>query len=168
MFLLKLLLIIAWLFFYIPLTNIWKYPILLLLLINIYYQKQYKKTGKDVTVVATGFMVNKVLTLTDKLNREGIDVEVIDPRTLVPLDVKTIVESIKKTRKLLVVDEAPKTCGAAAEIITVVMEEAFDYLDVVPMRVTSYDVPIPFNPTLEDYVIPNEERIENAIKKLVS
>lgn len=126
-----------------------------------------KREGKDVTIIATLNMVHKSLAAADKLAQEGVDVEVIDPRTLVPLDRKTIAESIMKTHKAVIVTEDCKTGGVSAELMAVVIEEAFDYLDAPIKRVTAPDTPIPFSPPLERFVIPDEERIIHAVKEIV-
>jgi len=129
-----------------------------------------KREGTDATVVAIGPMVPQALAVADKLSGEGISLEVIDPRTLVPLDKDTIVASVKKTGRLVVADEAPGTCGAAAEIATVVTEddEAFGSLKAPIRRVTRRAVPIPFSPPLESYVLPNAEKIEAAVREVMA
>lgn len=126
-----------------------------------------KREGSDVTVVATLYMVHKALNAAETLEKEGISLEVIDPRTLTPLDKKTILSSVKKTGRIIVVSEDCKTAGASAEIAAVVAEEAIDYLDAPIKRVAGQDAPIPFSPPLEQYVIPNEEKIIEAIKEVV-
>ncbi len=126
-----------------------------------------KREGEDVTVVATMFMVHKALEAAEMLEREGSSVEVVDPRTLVPLDKKAIVSSVKKTGRLVVVSEDCKTAGVTAEIAAVVAEEAIDYLDAPIKRVAEPDTPIPFSPPLEKYVIPDEKSIIKAIKEIV-
>jgi len=107
-----------------------------------------KREGKDVTVVAIALMVHRALAAADKLQKKGISLEIIDPRSLVPLDKKTIIDSVKKTGKLVVMDEEPKTASAAAEISAMVAEEAFDFLDAPIKRVCAPDTPIP----LEDLI----------------
>ena len=102
-----------------------------------------KRQGSDLTVVATGIMVHKAMEAAQKLKEDGISVELIDPRTLNPLDMETIVGSVKKTNKALVVHEAPKTCGMGAEIVSLIVEQAFDYLDSPVLRVCGKDTPIP-------------------------
>jgi pyruvate/2-oxoglutarate/acetoin dehydrogenase E1 component len=126
-----------------------------------------KTKGSDVTVVATMYMVHKALNAASELENEGVSVEVIDPRTLTPMDKKTIVDSVKKTGRLVVVSEDCKTGGVSAEIASVVVEEAIDYLDAPIKRVTGADTPIPFSPPLERYVIPNEKTIIKAVKEVV-
>jgi len=126
-----------------------------------------KRKGSDVTVVATLYMVHKALNAAEVLEKEGINVEVIDPRTLAPLDKKTIVSSVKKTGRIVVVSEDCKTAGVSAEIAAVVAEEAVDYLDAPIRRVAGQDTPIPFSPPLEQYVIPDEKKIIEAVKEIV-
>ncbi len=127
-----------------------------------------KKSGKDVTIVATAIMVHKALEAAKELEAEGIDVEIIDPRTLVPLDEETIIESVKKTGKCIVVHEAVKRGGYGGEIASMIAEsEAFDYLDAPIKRLGGLAVPIPYNPTLEKAVIPQVPDIIEAAKELV-
>ncbi|MGB8780753.1 MAG: alpha-ketoacid dehydrogenase subunit beta [Candidatus Bathyarchaeia archaeon] len=126
-----------------------------------------KREGSDATVVATMFMVHKALAATESLEKEGISVEVVDPRTLTPLDKRTIVNSVKKTGRIVIVSEDCKTAGVSAEIAAVVAEEAIDYLDAPIKRVTAPDTPIPFSPPLEQFVIPNEKAIIRAVKEVV-
>lgn len=124
-----------------------------------------KREGRDVTVVATFLMIHKTLIVAEKFSREGIEVEVIDPRTLVPLDENTILDSVKKTGRFVVVTEDCRTAGVGAEIAAMVSEKAFDYLDAPIKRIGALDTPIPFAPIAENHVIPNEERITKAIKE---
>jgi len=126
-----------------------------------------KREGRDVTIVATLFMVHKALEAAQQLGMEGISAEVVDPRTLAPLDRQTIVKSVKKTGRLVVVSEDCKTAGVSAEIAAVVAEEALDYLDAPVKRVAEPDTPIPFSPTLEKFVIPDEKKIVKAVKEIV-
>jgi len=126
-----------------------------------------KREGKDVTVVATLYMVHKALSAAEMLGKEGIDVEVVDPRTLVPLDKQAIIDSVKKTGRIVIVTEDCKTAGVSAEIAAVVAEEALDYLDAPIKRVAEPDTPIPFSPPLEQFVIPNEKSIVKAVKEIV-
>lgn len=126
-----------------------------------------KREGEDVTVVATLYMVHKALAATKALSKEGIDVEVIDPRTLIPLDKEAIVNSVKKTGRIVIVTEDCKTAGVSAEIAAMVAEEALDYLDAPIKRVAEPDTPIPFSPTLEQFVIPNEKSIIKVVKEIV-
>ncbi|UCG93623.1 MAG: alpha-ketoacid dehydrogenase subunit beta [Candidatus Aerophobus sp.] len=124
-----------------------------------------KRKGKDITIVATGIMVHKALFAAERLSREGIQAEIIDLRCLVPLDRETVVNSVRKTEKAVVVSEDHFTGGVASEISAIIYEEAFDYLDAPVERVATLDIPIPFSPAAEDYTIPNEERIYTAVKK---
>ena len=126
-----------------------------------------KKEGKDVTVVATLYMVHKALTAAKELSEQDIKAEVIDPRTIVPLDKKAIINSVKKTGRLVIVSEDCKTAGVSAEIAATVAEEALDYLDAPVKRVTEPDTPIPFSPPLEQFVIPSEKSIIKAVKEIV-
>jgi pyruvate/2-oxoglutarate/acetoin dehydrogenase E1 component len=126
-----------------------------------------KKEGKHITVVAAALMVHKALEAASKLEKEGISVEVIDVRTLVPLDKQTIIESVKKTHRLLIVDEDYLSYGMTGEIAAVVAEEAFEYLDAPIKRLAVPNVPIPFSRPLEQYVIPSTERIIQVIRSIV-
>jgi pyruvate/2-oxoglutarate/acetoin dehydrogenase E1 component len=128
---------------------------------------EIRREGSDVTVVATMFMVHKALEAAKKLEKEGLSVEVVDLRTLVPLDKEAIKASVKKTGRLVVVSEDCKTAGVTAEIAAVVAEEALDYLDAPIKRVAEPDTPIPFSPPLEKHVIPDEESIAKAIREIV-
>jgi pyruvate dehydrogenase E1 component beta subunit len=124
-----------------------------------------KREGADVTVFATLFMVHRALAAAEKLSKEGISAEVVDPRTLSPLDKSSIVKSVKKTGRLVIVTEDCKTGGVSAEIAAIVAEEALDYLDAPIKRVAEPDTPVPFSPPLEQFVIPDEKRIMQAIKE---
>lgn len=123
------------------------------------------REGTDVTVVALAKMVYEALDAAEELVKQGVSVEVIDPRTLVPLDKTAILESVHKTGRLVVVDEACQTCSAAAEIIALVTsdKDAFGALRAAPARVCGLDVPIPFSPPMEQYSIPNRAKIVDAI-----
>jgi len=127
-------------------------------------QADIKREGQDVTVVATGRMVHLSLDVAEKLSTEGISVEVIDPRTLSPLDEETILESIKKTNHLVIVHEEVKFAGSGAEIAAIAAEKAFDYLDAPIIRVGAPFTPVPFSPALEKEFVPNKEKIIQAIK----
>lgn len=123
-----------------------------------------KREGKDVTIVATSLMVHKALAAAETLAAEGLEVEVIDPRSLQPLDKDTILKSVEKTGKLLVVQEAVKFGGFGGEIAAIVAEEAFDLLDAPIKRVGAPFVPVPFAPNLENAYIPSVENIINAVR----
>jgi pyruvate dehydrogenase E1 component beta subunit len=127
-----------------------------------------RRTGDDVTVVATLVMVHEALAAAETLAAEGISVEIIDPRTLVPLDTETIVGSVRRTGRLLVVDEAYLPCGIQAEILALVTERAFGALRTAPRRLGNPGVPVPFAPPLEDAVLPNAQRIVSAIREMLS
>jgi len=127
-----------------------------------------KRTGKDLTVVANNIMVMKTLAVAEKLAKEGIDIEVIDPRTLVPLDRETVINSVCKTGRLLVVHEACQTGGWAGEIIaSVASSKAFGYLDAPIRRLAGKDCPIPYNRILERAAVPQEEDIEAEIRMIM-
>ncbi len=126
-----------------------------------------KRAGSDVTVVATGWMVTKSLAAAETLAQEGISVEVVDPRTIAPLDVATIVKSVKKTGRLVLVDQAPRHASIAAIIAGEVAEHGFSYLQAPPRMVTALDTSIPYSAPLEKYVLPNEEKIVSAVKSLL-
>jgi pyruvate dehydrogenase E1 component beta subunit len=128
-----------------------------------------RRPGRDLTIVATSLMVHRCLKLAAELEQsEGLDIEVLDPRTLVPLDIKAVYQSVRKTGRCLVVAEETGFAGVSAEIAAQVSERAFDHLDAPVMRVNAMATPIPFNYTCEDYVLPNERRIAQAIHALLS
>jgi pyruvate dehydrogenase E1 component beta subunit len=126
-----------------------------------------KRAGTDATIVATGLMVSKSLAAADRLAADGIAAEVVDPRTLVPLDKSAIIESVKKTGRLIVVHEAVKRGGFGGEIASVIAEEAFDYLDAPIKRVAGRNVPIAFNELLEKKAVPDVDDIVAAVRALI-
>lgn len=129
---------------------------------------EVKRTGKDLTIVATSIMVHRSLEAAEQLMKEGIDVEVVDPRTIKPLDKETIIQSVMKTGKALVIHEACKTGGYGGELIAVIAEsEAFDFLDAPIQRLAGRDMPIPYNRNLEYHTVPQVENIIEAARKLV-
>jgi len=129
---------------------------------------EVKRPGHDITVVAGNIMVPRALAVAEQLAQEGIDVEVVDPRTLRPLDVDTIVGSVEKTGRLLVVHEACRTGGWAGEVIaSVAASRAFDYVDTPPRRLAGADVPIPYNRNLERAAVPQQEEIAAEIRAMV-
>jgi pyruvate dehydrogenase E1 component beta subunit len=130
-------------------------------------ESEVKREGKDVTIVAWGTMLPKTLNAAQTLAGEGIEVEVIDPRTLRPLDIDTIFDSVKKTGKLVIAHEAMKTGGFGAEIAALVQEKAFDHLDAPIQRVATPDTIIPVNRSLERIVLPQEETVVEAVKSMV-
>jgi len=126
-----------------------------------------KRRGADITVVATLAMVTRSLRAAEEAEKEGVGLEIVDPRTLTPLDKETILESVKKTGRLLVADEGHKTAGVAAEIAAIAAEEAIEYLKAPVMRVCSPDTPVPFSPPLEQAYIPDVKDIMPAVKRLM-
>jgi pyruvate/2-oxoglutarate/acetoin dehydrogenase E1 component len=113
-------------------------------------------------------MVNEAFDVAEKLAGDGIDVEVIDPRTLQPLDTDTIVESVRKTNRVVVVHEAVRFGGLGAEVAAQIQEEAFDYLDAPISRIAAPFSPVPFSPSLEQHYQPSAARIEQAIRDIVA
>ena len=130
-------------------------------------QADVKRAGKDVTVIATSFMVQRSLTVAEVLAREGIDVEVVDPRTLVPLDFATMMASVEKTGRVVIVDECHQSCGVAAELSARIVETGFDKLKAGIQRVNTLDVPVPYSEPLEEYISPSESRIAEAIRSIL-
>jgi len=126
-----------------------------------------KREGKDVTIVATAQAVHTALSAAEKLARDGISVEVLDPRTLSPLDEDAILESVRKTHRLVIVHEAVKFAGPGAEIAALVAEKAFDRLDAPILRIAAPFTPVPFSSALEKEYIPSEEKVIRAIKKVM-
>jgi acetoin:2,6-dichlorophenolindophenol oxidoreductase subunit beta len=128
---------------------------------------EVKRTGSDVTVVATGWMVTKSLAAAETLAKEGISIEVIDPRTIAPLDVDTIVQSVKKTGRLVLVDQATRHASVAAIIAGEIADRGFHYLKAPVKMVTALDTSVPYSEPLEKYVMPNEEKIIKAVKSVL-
>jgi pyruvate dehydrogenase E1 component beta subunit len=126
-----------------------------------------KREGKDVTVIAIGAMVPKAMAVAKRLEGEGISIEVIDPRTLIPLDEEAILNSVAKTNRVVLADEAHIHGSAASEIGCMIAEKGFDYLDAPIKRVTAMDSPVPFSPPLEKAVIPGEQAIESAVREMM-
>jgi len=126
-----------------------------------------KRAGTDVTIVAVGWMVKKALAAAERLAAEGINAEVVDPRTLTPLDVPTIINSIKKTGRVVLVDQAPRHSSATAVIAGEIAEHASGSLHALRM-VTALDAPIPYSEPLENYVVPNEDKIVEAVKAVMA
>jgi len=124
------------------------------------------REGSDVTVVSLGLMLHRVLEAAEKLAEEGISVEVIDPRTVSPLDTATIIDSVAKTGRLLVVEESFAPCGLGAEISAQMAEHAFDELDAPIRRLNGLHSPTPYSPPLEAAVVPGTEQIAAAIRNL--
>lgn len=127
-------------------------------------EARIQREGKDLTVVAISKMVGVALQAAEVLAKEGISAEVIDPRSIVPLDRKTIADSVRKTGRLAVIDEAPAMCGFSGEVMAVACEECFDALDLPPFRICSLPVPNPFSPVLEKEMLPSAERVVGQIR----
>ena len=126
-----------------------------------------KRTGGDVTIVATGWMVKLSLAAAERLAQEGISAEVIDPRTLAPLDLETILKSVKKTGRLALVDQAPRHASAAAIVAGEVAERGFEYLKAPVRMVTALDTSIPYSEPLEKFVLPSEDKIVSAVRSML-
>ena len=127
-----------------------------------------RREGKDVTIVALQRMVEIALEAADALSKDGIEAEVIDPRTLVPLDIDAIASSVKKTHRAVVVHEAHERVGFGAEVVSQIVTNAFDYLDAPPLRVANPNVPTPFSRALEELSIPTAAQVATAVKSLVA
>ena len=125
-----------------------------------------RRPGRDVTIVGKLLTAYRALAAADVLSEEGIEAEVIDPRTLIPLDKSLILDSVRKTGRLVVVEEDNRTHGWGAEIAAMIAEEAFWWLDAPPKRVASLDTPPPFAPVLEEYYLPSVAKIVNAVRSL--
>lgn len=130
-------------------------------------QAEVKRAGRDVTVIATSLEVQRSLNVAEQLAREGIEVEVVDPRTLVPLDFAMLLQSVEKTGRVVIADQCHRSCGIAAELAARIVEEGFDKLKAPIRRVATPDVPIPFSPPLEEFVTPTESRIIEAIRSVL-
>jgi pyruvate/2-oxoglutarate/acetoin dehydrogenase E1 component len=126
-----------------------------------------RRHGTDVSLVTYGNNVIHCMQAAEQLQAQGISAEVIDIRSLVPLDEETIIESLKKTNRLVVVNEAPMTCGFAGEIVARMCDKAFEYLDAPPLRVTRLDTPVPWVKPLETFVLPNAEKVVDAALRVV-
>ncbi len=130
-------------------------------------EAKVQRPGKDVTLVAVSKMVRIALEAASILEKEGISVEVVDPRTIVPLDRRVIGDSIRKTGRLAVIDEAPAMCGFSGEVMALACEECFDSLDNPPVRICSLPVPNPFSPQLESQMIPSTEQVISEVRTLM-
>ena len=129
-------------------------------------QAVVRREGTDATVIAIGSMVDKAMQAAEKLADAGVSVEVVDPRTLIPLDKTTLIESVAKTGHVIIAHEAHKRAGPGAEIAAMLAEEAVEYLDGPIVRVGAKNVPLPYNPMLENYVLPDTEDIITAVRFL--
>jgi 2-oxoisovalerate dehydrogenase E1 component beta subunit len=125
-----------------------------------------RRPGKHLTIISYAAMMHTSLEAADALAKEGIEAEVIDLRTLLPLDEETILQSVKKTNRCLVVHEDTKTGGIAGEIAAILCEKAFGDLDGPLLRVTALDTPVPYSPPLEEYFLPNAKKVFDAAKEL--
>ena len=131
-------------------------------------QAAIRRPGADATVVAIGAMVDKALQAAESLAKEGVEIEVIDLRTIAPLDMETILASVAKTGRLLIVDEDFQPCGMGAEISALVMEKAFDDLDAPVQRLNGVFTPVPYSPVLENAVTLSREQILQAMRDLLA
>jgi acetoin:2,6-dichlorophenolindophenol oxidoreductase subunit beta len=127
-----------------------------------------KRAGTDITIVAVGWMVKKAMAAAEQLAKEGVSAEVVDPRTLAPLDVKTIINSVKKTGRLVLVDQAPRHSSAAAIIAGEIAEHGMEYLRAPVKMVTALDASVPYSEPLENYVVPDENKIMQAVKTVLA
>ena len=128
---------------------------------------EIKRSGKDITIVATGHLVNMAIRIAEKLESDGISIEIFDPRSLLPFDKVTLFKSVKKTGKLVIFDDSNKKCGFAGDVSALVVEECFDFLKAPIKRVSRADVPVPFSPPLEDAMLPNEEKLLKAVREII-
>ncbi len=126
-----------------------------------------KRPGRDVTVIAHSKMVFVALEAAAELEKEGVEVEVIDPRTLRPLDTETILESVRKTNRAVVVEEGWPLCGVGAQIVDTIQHRAFDFLDAPVLRVTGADVPMPYAKNLEHLALPDKQRVKDAVNRVL-
>jgi 2-oxoisovalerate dehydrogenase E1 component beta subunit len=124
------------------------------------------RQGRDLSIITFGAMVLTALDAAEELEKEGLDVEIIDLRTLAPLDKETILASVKKTSRALVLHEASRTGGIGGEIAAMLAEEAFEWLDAPVIRLASIDTPVPYSPPLEDYYLPQTRDVVSAARKL--
>ena len=125
------------------------------------------KEGTDITVVATGMMVHRALEAAEELKDKSISLEVIDPRTIVPLDTKSILSSIEKTSRLIIVDEDYYNCSFSSEVAALAADEGYEYLSAPVKRITTPNVPIPYNPKLEKHILPDASKIISTAQKLM-
>jgi len=127
-----------------------------------------KREGSDVTIVALGAMVPKALSVAEDVAKEGISVEVFDPRSLVPLDEDGLLSSVARTGRVVIADEGHRRGGAAADLAAIIVDKGFDSLNAPIKRVTALDTPIPFSPPLEEFVLPSEAKIKDAVLEVTS
>ncbi|HQT92590.1 MAG TPA: transketolase C-terminal domain-containing protein, partial [Candidatus Kryptobacter bacterium] len=127
-----------------------------------------RREGKDISVITYGAMVYFALNAAKKMAERGVEVEVVDLRTIVPLDKEAVLKSVKKTNRVLVLSEDTRTSGFAAELSSIIAEEAFEYLDAPIRRVTAKDLPVPYSPPLEQAVLPNEAQVLKVLEELAA
>jgi pyruvate dehydrogenase E1 component beta subunit len=127
----------------------------------------HKRDGKDATLVAVGRMVHFSLEAAEKLASDGVEIEVVDLRSLSPMDEAAILKSVTKTHRLVVVDEDNPRCSLATDVVALVADQAFDYLDAPCKMITAPHTPVPFSPGLEDAYIPSVDRIVSTVKSLI-
>jgi pyruvate dehydrogenase E1 component beta subunit len=130
-------------------------------------QADIKRTGSDLTIVAIGKQVHTALEAAELLAKKGIEIEVVDPRSLSPLDEETILSSVAKTNRLIVIDEANPRCGIAADIAALVADKGFDTLDAPIKRITAPHTPVPFSPPLEDLYLPTPKKVIEVVSELI-
>lgn len=128
---------------------------------------EIKRPGKDATVIAHSKMVFVALDAAAELEKEGIDVEVIDPRTLRPLDTETLLQSVRKTNRAVIVEEGWPFCGVGAQFVDLIQHQAFDYLDAPILRVTGADVPTPYSKSLEHLAFPDKQKVKDAVYRVL-
>jgi len=126
-----------------------------------------KRKGKDVTLIAHSRMTSLALDAAADLEKEDIDAEVIDPRTLRPLDIETLVQSVRKTNRAVIVEEGWPFCGVGAQIVDILQNRAFDYLDAPILRVTGANVPMPYAKNLERFALPDKPRVMDAVRRVL-
>jgi len=130
-------------------------------------RSEVKQEGKHVSIIAVGAMVKKAFNASKKLAKEGISVEIVDPRTLHPMDYESILQSVAKTGRLVVVDEAREACGIASQVAAHIAEYGYRHLKAPIVRVASKNVPVPFSPPMEDFVVPGVDQIVQAVHKVI-
>ncbi|WP_009992253.1 alpha-ketoacid dehydrogenase subunit beta, partial [Saccharolobus solfataricus] len=126
-----------------------------------------KREGSDITIIGIARTVWNSLEAAEQLSKEGISVEVIDVRSIVPFDKETVIKSVKKTGRVVIVDEDYDRCGFASWVSSIIADEAFEYLDAPIKRITTPNVPIPFSPPLEQYILPDSKKIINTVKSIL-
>ncbi|HSB66895.1 MAG TPA: transketolase C-terminal domain-containing protein, partial [Anaerolineales bacterium] len=130
-------------------------------------QSKIQRPGKDVTIVTYSKMLDTSLKAAERLAQEGVEAEVVDLRTLRPLDMESVIESFKKTNRAVIVEEGWRSFGVGAEVASQIYEAAFDYLDAPIQRVAQKEVPLPYNRALEQYALPQVEDVIQAVKEVV-